>query len=429
MTRHGPSLIPSCRSGCGSARGHTRVAATCRVIRASSFASAPGRASRAAASGWSHSSRANANWYGPDGAYPEGVTGANTPKGVSVEMLRRHLIALGGVAMVGAPIKGVGELLGDLGGLSPAPLPSRLSYVHVAPARDLAQHLREGVRAYGSDPEVSSAATATTERLLAVSGPEPIKRALLTAVAELHLHAGWAAFDAGLYGRTMRHYARALELAIRAGDAYCQALALNRAGLAAVEHGHPNDGLKMLQCGQFKAGDIPLDLGRTVVIGEGSRMAVGARAVADSATALDRLGDRETAWRWLAKAREQWRPARTDPAGDLDYVAACWEVDRGRLDAAEPFAAASVSRWEGLSRRARTQSSIVLATIDVRAGEPRGPQLAHDAITAVTKLSSVRVRRKLQPLTAALEARPGSDMRVLARMSQQVAGVGPQTAP
>jgi hypothetical protein len=88
-----------------------------------------------------------------------------------------------------------------------------------------------------------------------------------------------------------------------------------------------------------------------------------------------------------------------------------------------------VSRWEGLSRRARTQSSIVLATIDVRAGEPRGPQLAHDAITAVTKLSSVRVRRKLQPLTAALEARPGSDMRVLARMSQQVAGVGPQTAP
>jgi hypothetical protein len=77
-------------------------------------------------------------WYGPDGAYPEEVTVANTPKGVSVEMLRRHLIALGGVVMVGAPIKGVGELLGDLGGLPPAPLPSRLSYIHMEQARDLA---------------------------------------------------------------------------------------------------------------------------------------------------------------------------------------------------------------------------------------------------------------------------------------------------
>lgn len=35
-------------------------------------------------------------------------------------MLRRRLIALGGVALVGAPIKGIGELLGDFGGPAPA---------------------------------------------------------------------------------------------------------------------------------------------------------------------------------------------------------------------------------------------------------------------------------------------------------------------
>lgn len=93
---------------------------------------------------------------------------------------------------------------------------------------------------------MSSAATATIERLLAAPGVEPVKHALMMAVAELHLHAGWAAFGAGLYGRAMRRYARALELAIEAGDAYCQVLVLNRAGLATVEHGHPNDGLKML---------------------------------------------------------------------------------------------------------------------------------------------------------------------------------------
>lgn len=53
------------------------------------------------------------------------------------------------------------------------------------------------------------------------------------------------------------------------------------------------------------------------------------------------------------------------PCRDLDYVTAFLEVDRGRLDAAESFAAASVMHWDGLSQRAHTQSSIVLATIYV----------------------------------------------------------------
>ncbi|MGH3885672.1 MAG: hypothetical protein ACRDSZ_03720 [Pseudonocardiaceae bacterium] len=48
-------------------------------------------------------------------------------------------------------------------------------------------------------------------------------------------------------------------------------------------------------------------------------------------------------------------------------------------------------RWEGgISELGRTHSGIVLATVHVRAGEPGGLQLAHGAITAVTKLSSVR---------------------------------------
>ena len=46
----------------------------------------------------------------------------------------------------------------------------------------------------------------------------------MAAVAELHVHAGWASSDAGLYDRAMVHYARAMELATEAGDAYLQAL-------------------------------------------------------------------------------------------------------------------------------------------------------------------------------------------------------------
>jgi len=63
----------------------------------------------------------------------------------------------------------------------------------------------------------------------------------------------------------------------------------------------------------------------------------------------------------------------------------------------------------------------VLATIHVRAGEPRGLQMAHGAVTAAAKLTSVRTRRRLEPLVAALAARRGADAEQLARMARQVA--------
>ena len=40
---------------------------------------------------------------------------------------------------------------------------------------------------------------------------------------------------------------------------------------------------------------------------------------------------------------------------------------------------------------------------------------------AAAKLSSTRVRTRLVPLAAALEARPGTDLRQLARVARQVA--------
>ncbi len=363
------------------------------------------------------------SYHGPDGAYSEGVTVDGTPEGVSARMLRRHLIALGGVALAGQPIKQLGELL-KLPGAAPGPLPlpTRIFPVHVAKVRDLRQQLTDLSRTHGSDPEVSSAAVRWAQRLLGVPGAEPVTQALQVAVAELQLHAGWAAFDAGLYERAMHHYARALELATQAGNAHLEALALNFAGLATVEHGHPQDGLKMLQLAQVKSWDIPPDDDREVAVGRETRAAVEACGLADSATALDLLGDREAAVRAVGKSRQLWIPGRTDVTGDLDLVGARLELARGRLDVAEQFAVVSVRRWEGISnQRMRTISGILLATVHVRAGERDGLRLAHGAITKVTKLSSVRAREQfLNPLAVALEARPGGDAKQLARMTRQV---------
>ena len=336
-------------------------------------------------------------------------------------MRRRHLLAAAGVAIVGEPIKNLGELLGVPSGPAPIPAPSRLDGVHVAKVRDLTRRLGEAGRAYGSDPEVSSAAAGWATRLLDVPGAEPVRQDLKAAVGALHIHAGRAAFDAGLADRTMYHYTRGLELATEAGDAYLQAVALAWSGLATEEHGHPDDGLKMLQFAQVKAWDIPPDHERV--------RAVEAWALADSATAYARLGDPAAAHTQLAKSRDLWRPKRTDTMGDLDIVAARIEVGRGRLDAAEPLAAASVRRWQGTSERARSQAGVVLATIHVRAGERGGLGLAHTAITAVSRLSSVRARKRLGQLADALDTRSGTDYQDLARMARQSPRPAPDGAP
>jgi hypothetical protein len=353
-------------------------------------------------------------------AYPGGGTVADPAEEVDAEMRRRALLAAAGVAFAGQPVAGDRGLV-ELPGPSPVPAPSRILGAHVVTVRDLTQKLRETGRAYGSDPEVSSAAAVRATRLLKSPGAEQVKQALMTAVAELHLHAGWAAFDAVLHDRTMHHYTRALELANETKDAYLQTVALSYAGLATVEHGHPNDALKMLQFGHVIAGGIPSDDQRKRIGGVSARAALRACGQADSATALAALGDPDGADAELAQARELWQPTVADPNGDLDYVAACLALDRGRLDAAEPLAAASARRWESASRRARTQADILLATIHVRAGEPDGLRLAHGAIMGVSKLSSFRARRRLDPLATALESRPRNDHRELARMARQVA--------
>ncbi|MGH3940926.1 MAG: hypothetical protein ACRDTG_20270 [Pseudonocardiaceae bacterium] len=166
----------------------------------------------------------------------------------------------------------------------------------------------------------------------------------------------------------------------------------------------------------------PSDDGRT---GD-PRAAIDACARADSAIALIRLGCPDAAYIQLAKSQELWRPTGTDQ-GDLDIVAARLEVARGWLDVAEPLAA-SVRRWEGVSKRSHARSSIVLATIHVKAGEPNGLELAHGAITGITRLSSVRARRRLGPLIAALELRSSSDARQLARMARQVVATQAETS-
>ncbi|MGH3755668.1 MAG: hypothetical protein ACRDRP_23845, partial [Pseudonocardiaceae bacterium] len=356
---------------------------------------------------------------GGDGSYGGEGTDADPPEEVIAEMFRRHLLALGAITAMGSAA--VGELA-ELPGPVPVELPSRLSFVEVGQVRELTRRLGEAGGTSITSPAVLSVATGWAERLLGVAGAEPVRRALQVAVAELHIEAGWAGFDTGRYRQAVHHFAAALELATAAGDAYLESTALNYAGMATVEHGHPNDGLKMIQFSLVKAGDIPRDEQRAVVIGVSGRAAREACVRVEAAIALAELGFLDAADAEIAASRQLWSPTRTDRFGDLDRPAALQALRRGRLDVAESLAAVSVRRWEGISQYGRAHSGVVLAIIHVRAGEPAGLALAHGAITAVPKLSSMRVRKRLVLLAGELAARPGADAKDLARMAHQVAG-------
>jgi transcriptional regulator with XRE-family HTH domain len=348
------------------------------------------------------------------------ATVTDPPPEVIAEMLRRHLLALGAITTVGSAA--LGELL-KLPSPAPVALPTQLRYVHVGQVRNLTRLLGEARNTCVAEPAVLSAAAAWAERLLGVPGTELVRRALQVAVAELHIEAGWAGFDTGRYHRAAHHFTAALELATQAGDAYLQSTALHYAGMATMEHCHPNTGLKLLQLSLVTAWDIPRDEQRAVVVGVSGRVAQEACVRATAATTLADLGKLDAADIEIATSRGLWSPTRADRFGDPDRPAALLALRRERLDTAESLAAASARRCEGISQIGRTHSGVVLATIHVRAGEPGGLTLAHSAITAVTKLSSVRVRQRLIPLATALAARPGTDAKDLARMAHQVAAV------
>lgn len=356
-----------------------------------------------------------------DGGYPGKVTVAEPLEGVSAEMLRRHVLAFGVVTAFGAPIKGLDEFLDELPDPGAVQAPSHLDRIHVVEVQDLTRRLGEVGNSSQAGPEILSAAARHADRLLDLSGPESVWRALRVASAELHIEAGWAATEARLYARAMYHYARALDLATEVGDAYLQTLALRYAGLATMEAGHPNDALKMLQCGQVKAWKIPNDQERAVTVGVIGRAPMEAELLTSCAMARASLGHLVDAERDMATARDIWTPEPTDPFGDPNMTAARLALSRGRLDVAAECAMASVRRCAGANVTSRTNSGIVLATVYVRAGEPRSLQLAQDVIRSAAGLSSVRTRRRLQPLAVALERRPGAEAQELARMAQRVA--------
>jgi len=342
---------------------------------------------------------------GERGAYGGGDTVARPPDGVDEDMQRRDVLAVGTLATLGF-VPSFAALLDPSARPGEVPLPSRLGASDVAEIRTRTRQLRMAAQVEGGQARAASAAAAYYRRLTAVPATEQVAHSLGFALAELDELAGWCCYDAGLDRHARWHYRTAVDLARRVGDDYRVASALRCAGLVDSRRDRPDDAMKLYQIAGVKLGNQDPDLGAWLD-------AVSAGALAD-------MGHEQAADH-LARARDGWQATDAVERADQNYQAALVYVRLGRLDVAEALTA-SVN-GAGRVRPVGVFATILRATIHIQAGEPRGLGMAKSAIDAAAPLHSLRVRERLVPLAEALEARPGSDARELARMARQVATV------
>jgi transcriptional regulator with XRE-family HTH domain len=354
--------------------------------------------------------------YGEQGPDPSSVK-----KEVDEEMKRRALLAATWAAALGQALLGLDELT-ELALPTGQALPSRLNMSHVHAVRAVTDRLLSVARYYGGQADLFGAAATLYTRWLQVPATEAVKAQLAAALAELHTEAGWSCYDSGVDGTG--YFIRALRVASEAGDPYGVANAAFVAGGTLVRNGHPNDALKLFQLGQFhlrgfqpgkttpatpRAEDFPLPT-------------LTAWLNLNSATAYAVMNGPHQATRYLAKAHEGWEPRDAFERASLDRVTAGIQLDLGQLDIAEQFATSAVRTYSDNHRKDRTTAELLLAEVHIRAGEPQGLTLARHAIDEVSTLHSVAVRRqRLVALAAALEARPSTDTRELARTARQIA--------
>jgi len=311
------------------------------------------------------------------------------------------LLAAGSVALFGAPV--LGKLLNSLSGPGEMWLPSQVGAADIVEIRNITEQLRSAARARGGQARAVSAAAVEYGRLTQVPAAEPIVARLGSALAELNTLAGWCCYDSGLPHHARWHYRQAIDHATAAHDDYQLADVLQYVGILERAAGNPNDAVKFYQLAGLRLG----------AAGDPGLIAWGHGL---SALALANMGHPQ-ATENLNKARDGWQPSNVFDRADMDYQTALVQVELGDLDTAERFAASI--NGVGRHRPVGTFAGILRATIHVQVGEPGGLSMAHSAITAATKLNSVRARQRLEPLVAALEARPGSDYRELARMARQ----------
>jgi len=279
-------------------------------------------------------------------------------------------VGLADVKQVSATTERLGQLSGDLGGIS-----------------------------------MTSALTAhaqASEALLGAAMREPIQQRLLVALSDAHRTAGGAASGAGLRDLARQHLTRSMDCAGAAGDLLRAVVSLDSLGCMELDV-EPNEALKFFQLG---AATAPSPLPRALL-------------EYHCALALGLLGLAADAFTTLRRACDSYSAGKDEPrpwkhfATALPHVQGRTHLALGHFDRAVVALA-----MDGPSHSVSCTMSgfAYLATAQLRCGELRsGLSTAQRTMSLAKGLRSVSVRDNLAPLQEAAEARRDSACRDLAR--------------
>ncbi|MGH3710757.1 MAG: helix-turn-helix domain-containing protein, partial [Pseudonocardiaceae bacterium] len=356
------------------------------------------------------------------GDYPGNSPVAELSEEDEAEVLRRqfdHLFAVTGVAVLGTAT-GLGRFLGPTA-LPPGQLlavPARVGRADVEAIREVTAAVAEAARTVGGQAGLACSLAEWADRFLTAEASDAARRALLSALADLHVIVAWCCHDSYAPIPAHQHFSRAVELATEAGDTYRVSYALRYAAGMLIDRGQPTRALKLASMAEYNLANAPREDPRVAPLRSGL-VVVSALAQAQLAAPVAGVQARRVRSA-LARSRDGYEPPSLHHRASMDHGASEVHLHLGELDTAESLAtAAARTHAEGNHGREGVRAGITVARVHLLAGEPDAGQRAVQTIEAVLPLRSSVARTQLALLAQDLHTRP--DLAELARRAQQVA--------
>jgi hypothetical protein len=275
-------------------------------------------------------------------------------------------------------------------------VPARIGRADVEAIRGLTRAVAEAARTVGGQAGPACSLADWADRCLTAEASDAARRALLSALADLHVIVAWCCHDSYAPVAAHQHFARAVELATEAGDNYRVSYALRHAAAMLINRDQPNNALKLVQLAELHLVGAPRDDPRVAPLGS-QLVVVSACAQAQLAAPGSAVAARRVRAA-LARSRDGYEPPSLHNRADMDLWTSWVHLHLGSLDTAESMAAVSVRTFaEGNHGREGVLAGVTFARVHLITGEPDAARLATQAIEAVLPLRSGVARARLAP--------------------------------
>lgn len=330
--------------------------------------------------------------------------GRNNAEELDEDVIRRRLLGLGSIAVLGRTIIGEPGHL-PRPGIVPTPLPERVGFGDVNQFITGTAQLRALDRQYGGAGVYKAISTYVRrgEHLLPLTSSEGAHKKLAAAIADSHVLAGWASFDAGHPDKGRYHFDRALTFCEVAEDTTVTATVLYTIARMEIDSGAPNEGLKHLQ------------IARVGVYGE--EPPIVARFInADMGRAYAAMGYEDEARDTIRRTAYEL-PGQHN-AADLMGITSATQAAIGDYDSAAIILHDLLPQRTEAAARGAAGEIARLSTICIEMGEiDKGLAAGKHALAAVNAVpGSARTLQRLVPLRDAAAKRKDSACRDFAQV-------------